>query len=90
MDGTVVRRLEKTETTAADCHSPDDVGIARLLGQKCEQNKPEAQHDEPYAAENAGRIAVRKPTGERGSDCHRTGHGVIKGPVSTCERSITS
>jgi hypothetical protein len=64
--------LEESEPESADDDSPDDAGITWLGREQRQQDKAEAQHAEPNAAENSGRIAVRQSARDRRD--HRNRH----------------
>lgn len=56
--GLHVRRLEKTKSTSADGHAPDDVDDVRVRRKHRQQGHPQAEQRKTDAAENPCGIAV--------------------------------
>ncbi len=52
-------------------------------GKKASNTSPLAISSSPMPAEDAGRVAVRQPSGDRSGDRQRQWPGVMNSPVST-------
>src|SRR6185437_17136688 len=81
-----VRRLEEAESESAKHHAPDDVGHARLAGSNARSAMPSASSTRPRPPRMPAekRSDSRPPIGAMIATT--SGHGVMKKPVSTCER----